>query len=160
MPGDDAANTSTNLMLIPEDGVTYSIEEVRALKLGIENIIETKIQNEQVFMGKHKHATKFWHESLKPYKSQMSGMSLIEPLWGHLRDPYFIHILILYGLSIAVRYLPDVWHEIVSGRLDALRSLIDFYLNVVDALVPGNALERITGESFLIEQSGSIFAPI
>ena len=158
---DTTATNISYLSLHPDEGVAYSAEEIAELNLGLEEVRAVhRSPEEMYFIGKYRHQTEFWQESLNPYRSRMSGMTLIAPLWGKVRDPYLIHTLLLYGLSIVVRYLPSIWHEITSGHLDDVRSLVEFYLNVVDTLIPEIAFKRITGELASIEQPGSIFAPV
>jgi hypothetical protein len=77
------------------------------------------------FSGKLSHPVgKFWHQCMDLYKSGYSGTSYIVPLWDCIRDPMLLHFVVLYALSIVVRYLPALWHEIEDGELDHLRALI------------------------------------
>ena len=103
---------------------------------------------------------KFWHEAVELYKSGYSGTTYIVPFWGTVRDPFVIHFIILYALSIIVRYLPSLWHEIEDGDLDHVRALIEHYLNIVDNVLPLLAVERITGRRLLIASPGSLAAPV
>jgi hypothetical protein len=100
-----------------------------------------------------------WHQCVELHKSGYSGTSFIVPFWGGISDPFVIHFMILYALSIVVRYLPSLWHEIEDGALDHIRALIEHYLAVVDNVLPHLAVERITGRRLLVTPPGSLFAP-
>jgi hypothetical protein len=81
------------------------------------------------FIGDLKHPKeKLWWQCLDIYKSGYCGTSIIVPLWGQITDPFVIHFMTLYALSIVVRYLPLLWHEIEDGSLDHIRALIDIIL--------------------------------
>jgi hypothetical protein len=67
-----------------------------------------------------------------------------------------LHFVILYALSIVVRYLPALWHEIEDGALDHLRALIEHYLVIVDNVLPRLAIESIIGRRFIVVQPGSM----
>ena len=64
--------------------------------------------------------------------------------------------MILYALSIVVRYLPSLWHDIEDGDLDNIRALIEHYLVIVDNVLPRLAVERIADEKCDIRQRHQI----
>lgn len=100
-----------------------------------------------------------WHQSLHVYKSRGCGSSFVVPIIG-TQDPYLMHVMLLYGLSILVRYLPDLWRKVASGEYDHFRSLIEFYLDVFDNEIPLQAVERITGQDVMISQPEGFNAPV
>jgi len=104
-------------------------------------------------------ASSQWHDALPTYKSGACGTSYVVPVFG-IHDPYIMHVMLLYGLSILVRYLPDRWREVASGEYDHIRSLIEFYLDVVENVVVLQAVERISGQRVHISQAGSLFGPV
>jgi len=113
------------------------------------------------FIGDLKHPKeKFWWQCLNTYKSGYCGTSIIVPLWGQITDPFLIHFMTLYALSIVVRYLPMLWHEIEDGRLDHIRALIEHYLAIVDNVLPQIAIQRITGRRLIAVQPGSLHGPL
>lgn len=65
----------------------------------------------------------------------------------------------LYALSIVVRYLPLLWHEIEDGGLDHIRALIEHYISVFDNVLPKLAIERITGRRLIAVMPGSLEGP-
>jgi len=101
---------------------------------------------------------KYWHQCVDLYKSGYSGTSIVVPFWG-LRDPFIIHFIILYALSIVVRYLPSLWHDIEDGELNHMRALIEQYLAIVDNVLPRLAVEMITGKKLVVVHPGSLMAP-
>jgi len=68
--------------------------------------------------------------------------------------------MVLYALSIVVRYLPSLWHNIENGDLNHIRALIEHYLAIVDGVLPRMSVERITGVHLRIDQPGSMGAPV
>jgi hypothetical protein len=119
-----------------------------------------QISKEAYFESEISHPKdKNWGQCVELYKSGYSGTSFIVPFWGGINDPFVIHFMILYALSIIVRYLPSLWHEIEDGTLDHMRALIEHYLAIVDNVIAHLAVERITGRRLLITPPGSLFAP-
>lgn len=100
-----------------------------------------------------------WHEALTLYRSPMCGTSWVRPLLGVANDPLLIHFFALYELSIITRYRPKLWREITEGDLTEYLALLQYYLAVVDRIVPERALEAITGSRVACVQPGSLFAP-
>jgi hypothetical protein len=113
------------------------------------------------FIGDLKHPKeKYWYQCLDTYKSGYCGTSIIVPLWGTITDAFLIHFMTLYALSIVVRYLPQLWHEIEDGNLDHIRALIEHYLVIVDNVLPQIAVQRITGRRLIAVQPGSLHGPL
>jgi hypothetical protein len=92
------------------------------------------------------------------YKSGYCATSIIVPFWDTI-EVFLLHFITLYALSIVVRYLPSLWHDIEDGDLNHIRSLIEHYVFVVDKILPRLILQRITGDRVAATQSGSLFAP-
>jgi hypothetical protein len=100
-----------------------------------------------------------WWDHLEHYKSDYCGTCVIAPFWG-TTDVMCLHLATLYGLSIVVRYLPSLWHQVEYGRLDHVRVLIENYLSVLDRVGPGLVLDRITGVHLVVTAPGTLGAPI
>jgi hypothetical protein len=148
-------------------GIHPSSPEVTAdflnlLGLPMKNIRPHKdVQGRPYFLADFEHPSgKYWHECMTTYKSGSSGTCVIVPLWGQIDDVFLIHMATLYTLSIVVRYLPSLWHEIEDGKLDHIRALIELYLVIVDNVLPPLAIARITGRPFIAHQAGSLHAPM
>lgn len=113
-----------------------------------------------VFVGKVFHPEgSLWWDYVETHKSDYCGTSVIVPFWG-MKDPFVLHLAVLYVFSIIVRYLPEIWHEIEHGKLDYIRSLLEHYLMIVDNVLPKMAVERLTKVRLQVSQPGDLNAPI
>jgi hypothetical protein len=151
---------TTYVSIFPEEE-SVTKEYLDSLDLPFKNIkaASDPIKHYNYFEGELSHPKDlYWYETISLYKSGYSGTSVIVPFWG-FRDPFIIHFIILYALSIVVRYLPSLWHDIEDGKLNHMRALIEHYLSIVDNVVPRLAIEMITGRRLLVVQPGSLMAP-
>ena len=64
------------------------------------------------YIGLLKHSSEHWQDEFPTHKSSYCGSSYIVPVMEEINDIIAIHFLILYGLSIIVRYYPNLWYEI------------------------------------------------
>jgi hypothetical protein len=135
----------------------FSPEFLNSLGLPLTDIIEVAPSMQgwgTHFVGTLHHSLKTkWHEKLRPHYSAYCAPSLVAPLWKDVTDPLIINFLILYGLSIIVRYLPATWHRIDQGDLDHFRELLKHYFVIVDKVVPEMMYERITGKRLVVKGS-------
>ncbi len=156
-PSAENEEQETTYISIYTHGYEYSLEEIKDLDLPIKNIglEHDPISNTDHFTGAFVHPKGHWGSFLKPYKSGYSGTSLVVPFWG-INDPFLLHLTVLYGFSIVVRYLPDLWHRIEDGDLDHIRTFLEHYLVIVDNVLPKIIVERLTGIHLLITQPGSL----
>lgn len=105
----------------------------------------------------HKNKNTTWHEELTTlYSSRFEGTTYIIPAFNVINDPYLLNYIILYGLSIVVRYYPDLWGKIMDGELNHLRSLFEFYISMTDSIIPLEALNRISGYKHIIQTPGGL----
>ena len=142
-------------------GQKLTPEYLRSLDLPIKNIRASSEGDQHYFVGDLTHPKeRLWSEYVDTYKSGYCGTSIIVPVWGKIADPFLIHFMTLYALSIVVRYLPLLWHEIEDGNLNHIRALIEQYLAIVDNVLPQMAIERITGRRLIAVQPGSLFGPM
>jgi YaaC-like protein len=74
--------------------------------------------------------------------------SCVVPLMG-IDDVFVIEFILLYVLSIWVRYRPALWREINEGALDEFRALVTNLLIVVERTAPNMTLDRLYGREFL-----------
>lgn len=100
-----------------------------------------------------------WFSS-RTYKSGYCPTSYIIPFWNDINDPFILHYVILYALSIIVRYEPLLWHDIDVGRLDHIRALLEQYAFMTDQVLPILATERVTGRRLFVVQPGSLYGPL
>ena len=140
-----------------------TIEFVNSLGLPFTDFQYTSdtFTNEQYINCKLVHnANTSWHQHLKTYSSDYAPTTIVVPLWGKISDNIMINFILLYTLSIIVRYLPDLWYRIYSGDLNHIGSLIEYYISIIDHILPHQMLERITGKEIFIHQPGSMFGPV
>jgi hypothetical protein len=153
-------STLTYIGIYP-DGQNLTAEYLNSFGLPIKNIRPETVTESSYFIGDFTHPSdKHWHQCLQTYKSGYCGTSIIVPFWGKIADPFIIHFMTLYALSIIVRYLPLLWHEIEDGKLDHIRALIEHYVVIVDNVLPLLAVQRLTGRRLIAVQPGSLQGPV
>nr|WP_272932120.1 hypothetical protein [Vibrio parahaemolyticus] len=110
-----------------------------------------------IYTGKLSHEKgELWWSAIEHYKSSFTGSMFVSPMFGQVNDIVVRHFFLLYGLSIIVRYTPDVWHEIKAGSYDNVGSLIEYYLTTFEEVIPLLMLDRITGKKHRTAQPGSM----
>jgi hypothetical protein len=98
-----------------------------------------------------------WWEALRVHHSPFKQSALVLPIFGTVDDYRAICVVLLYALSIIVRYRPSVWRRVQEGDLDHMRVLIEAFLAVVARVLPEQFLEKVTGERVFAKQPGSFF---
>jgi len=157
----DKTTCTSRLRMYPEsEGV--SLDYMESADLPFTHIEEVADDNtaQKHFEVLFEHPPGFWHHHLSLYSSAYCGTSYVVPLLQTIEDPVVLNFVLLYGLSIIVRYMPDLWYKIDRGELNHIGSLIDYYLSVFDHVMPLKMLERITEKRIIITMPGSLFAPI
>ncbi len=101
-----------------------------------------------------------WYKHIKTYNSSYAPTSYIVPLWNETNDIIIINFTLLYTLSIIVRYLPELWYRITLGDLNYIGSLIEYYISIIDHILPHEMLQRIVGKDIYIHQPGSLYFEI
>lgn len=101
-----------------------------------------------------------WTQHIPLYRSVMTADSFSRPLLGKIFDPLVRHYLLMYALSIIVRYRPSVWREVSEGRHDASLALLTYYHEAFTRVVPQIALERVAGAEVMTMQPGTWNAPV
>lgn len=115
----ESSEAITRIGIYP-DSHKLTADYLNSLNLPVKNFRPTRdeLSDTPYFIGDLTHPRqKLWHQCLPMYKSDYCGTSIIVPFWGGIIDPFLIHFMTLYALSIVVRYLPRLWHEIEDGRL-------------------------------------------
>jgi hypothetical protein len=82
------------------------------------------------------------------HSTQLAYDSYVVPILG-IDDVLVIQFMLLYVLSIWVRYRPALWREINEGSLDRYRALVTNLLIVVERTAPNTVLDRLYGREFL-----------
>jgi hypothetical protein len=99
----------------------------------------------------------FWWEALRIHHSPFERDALIRPILGVVDEYRAICLVLLYALSIVVRYRPGVWRRVQEGDLDHMRVLIEAFLAVVQRVLPEQFLERVTPQRVFAKQPGTFY---
>jgi hypothetical protein len=160
-PKEEGPGSKTTFLTIAPEAADIDCAYLDGLDLGgIRNLEEYVEDGQGYIRGELLHETEYWHESIPLYQSSYSPTSYIVPAFGTIRDPFILHGIILYALSIVARYYPNLWYELTVGKYTHVRSLIEFYLSILDHTVPLLGVERVTGQEIRIAQPGTFNAPI
>lgn len=112
---------------------------------------QDKITNSEGWMvyvqhGKGKHH----YEEYNLHKGLSSGV-LIKPVLGCTNDWDVYAVMILYTLSIIVRYMPNLWARIGHGDLDRYKAVIYQFSRVAERELIQIFLERLSGKKVIIQ---------
>lgn len=97
-----------------------------------------------------------WFEALPIHHSPFERNALILPVFGVVGEYRAICVVLLYALSIVVRYRPSVWRRVQEGDLDHMRVLIEAFLAVVERVLPEQFLEKVSGQRVFAKHPGAI----
>lgn len=151
---------SSYIQLIDHSG-RLTEEKVATNKWPISEIttINNINENEKTFQARVDHkGYKFWHEVLPIHRSPFTQSgSLIFPIMGGIYEYRVIAMVVLYALSIIVRYMPSMWRRIEGGDWDHHLALIKTALNAYERILPEKFLESIIGERITAKQPGGLF---
>jgi hypothetical protein len=137
-----------------------TVEDIAKIDLPIEQIEYIKSE----YPGAHFKALvrhpehEYWDGAIKQHRSPFTASSYILPIFGDVGEYRCITTVILYALSILVRYRPSIWREVVSGRHENYLALTDEFLSVYERLAPELFLESLLDKKVSVFQSGSIYA--
>lgn len=98
-----------------------------------------------------------WWDALHVHRSPFERGALIRPIFGAVGEYRAICVVLLYALSIIVRYRPSIWRRVQEGDLDHMRVLIEAFLAVVERVLPEQFLEKVTAQRVFAKQPGSFF---
>ncbi len=88
--------------------------------------------------------------NFRTYNSPLAPRCFIKPLWNFEGGNLIaFHLMLLYMLSIWVRYQPALWREIMEGKYQLYRPLILNYLITVERIVPNLVLDHLFDRSFI-----------
>lgn len=154
-PGDSA----TSYVDLIDYSARLSKEEIAGFKGPIDQIHGGVVRDSyKSFRVAVTHATKYWHQALKIHRSPLAPATILLPIFQTVDDFRMICVVLLYGLSIVVRYRPSIWRRVQEGDLDHIRILIEAFLAVVERVLPEEFLGKITAQTISAVQPGSIYA--
>ena len=87
-----------------------------------------------------------WSDVLRVHYSPFIHGAVIQPIFGVITEYRAICLVLLYALSIVVRYRPSLWRRVQEGDLDHMRVLTDAFVSVVERVLPEQFLAAITGQ--------------
>ncbi|MGO9545796.1 MAG: YaaC family protein [Rhodomicrobium sp.] len=100
----------------------------------------------------------FWQQALPLHRSPFQeSTALILPVLDGVTDYRTAALVVLYALSILVRYKPSTWRRIEGGDQDQYLTLVKTALAVFERILPEVFLETIIGERVQVRQPGSFF---
>lgn len=85
------------------------------------------------------------------YSSVMAKSCSVKPI-VNINDVLLIDFMLLYTLSIWVRYRPALWREIIEGDYDLYRPLISNFLIAVERVIPNIVLNRLYEKKFVFSE--------
>lgn len=97
---------------------------------------------------KHQEGTNHF-DSYNSHKG-LSASMVLAPLFGRTDDWEVFAVMILYALSIIVRYMPNLWVRILHGDLDNYKAVFYQFSRVAERELTQIFLEKLTGKNILI----------
>ncbi|WP_206684182.1 YaaC family protein [Teichococcus aerophilus] len=154
--GNDRAETS--YILLADDSGRMTAETLVGLRGPIREITPLPSGSRaRHFRAAVDHPdAEYWFSTLDVHRSPFGMGGLILPLFGSVTQYRAICFVILYGLSIVVRYRPSLWRRIQEGDLDHMRALVEAFLTTVERVLPEQFLESITGEKMSVGHPASL----
>jgi hypothetical protein len=96
-------------------------------------------------------------DALHIHQCPFAPQALIRPIFGVIGEYRAISVVLLYALSITVRYRPSIWRRVQEGDLDHMRVLIEAFLAVVERVLHEQFLEKVTDQRTFAKQPGLFF---
>lgn len=91
-------------------------------------------------------------EVLELHHSPFKRSALLKPVLAGVTAYRANCLVLLYALSIVVRYRPGLWRRVQEGDLDHLRVLIEAFLTIVERILPEQFLESVSGQRVYAKQ--------
>ena len=97
---------------------------------------------------------RYWYNCINIHTSNFCNNTIIVPL-PNLEDDWEIYaIMILYTLSIVVRYYPNLWRRMQVGKWDKYYPVFQQFALVAETVLPNIFYEKITGQKLYVHQAG------
>lgn len=139
-----------------------TIEDLERLDLPLEQIEYVESDSPGLhFKALIRHSEdQNWYSVIKQHRSPFTATSYILPIFGSVNEYRCITVVILYALSILVRYRPSIWLEVVSGKHENYLTLTEEFLSIYERLAPQQFLEALLDQSLNVVQPGSLFSSL
>ena len=148
---------SSYVTLLDQSG-RISQERIQAANWPIAEVAlgQTKYPG-KAFRARVDHADhEFWHGALPLHNSAfLPSHTLIMPVLSGASEYRSLALVILYALSIIVRYMPSIWRRIEGGDWDQYLVVIKTTIGIFERVLPEEFLETIIGERVHARQPGS-----
>lgn len=147
---------STIYAVLVDESARLTAEDIATLPGPISQISEVTAED----AGRHfrvavdRTGKEAWWAALPIHHSPFEQSALIVPVFGGVGEYRAICMVLLYALSIMVRYRPSVWRRVQEGDHDHLRVLVEAYLAVVERVLPEQFLERVAAQRVFAMQPG------
>lgn len=122
----------------------------------IEEVVEKDNYNAYSFLVEHSD-DEYWWQKLNIHKSSFSRDMILESVLGRFDDWEIFAVMILYALSILVRYRPNLWGNVLHGTQDRYGAVFSQFAKVCERELPHIFFEKIYGKKLSVTQPGSIF---
>lgn len=103
----------------------------------------------------HHKAGRHHFEEYNTHKG-FSASVIIKPVFGITNDWEVYAVMILYALSIIVRYMPNLWARISHGDLDRYKAVFYQFSRVAERELTQVFLEKMTGKKVVIRHPQGI----
>lgn len=135
-----------------------NISLVEMLKGSFEQLqyrgIEDNAKRYSAFIAHKKEKNRYWYNYVNIHTSNFCNNTIIVPL-PNLGDDWEIYaIMILYALSIIVRYYPNLWRRMQVGEWDKYFPVFQQFAMIAHKILPQVFYEKITGQKLYVQQSG------
>lgn len=155
--GIDVKSESTYITLLDQSR-RLSQNKISSARWPIAEVAPTKSEGTgNAFRARVDHAGyEYWHEALPLHESPfLPSGALIMPVLSGTEEYRSNAFVVLYALSIIVRYMPSVWRRIEGGDWDQYSVLIKTTIGIFERVLPEEFLETIIGERLHVRQPGS-----
>lgn len=119
-------------------------------KITLIGLYEDSVTNSRGWRVYVQHAKSGKHyDAYKTHKG-LSASMVMKQLFGITSDWEVYAVMILYGMSIIVRYMPNLWARISHGDLDRYKAVFYQFSRVAERELTQLFLEQLTGKRVVI----------
>lgn len=161
----DVAPPTSSLIVMVDPTARLSVDALGALRGPISDVKDVSAEPDpwrtlgRKFRARVAHEPgQHWFNVVPAYTSPLFGQTdfrLLFPLFGSITEYRAIAMVLLYALSIVVRYRPALWRRVQEGDLDHVRVLVEAFLSVAERVLPQQFLEQITSRNVRAKHPGS-----